>query len=139
MKKYFYIIFTLLLFLNTSCDYKEKLFTTADYKQMGSPSELVIPVGYTAIDSIALVSNNNITLVSIPKSMRSIGYGAFADCQELSEVLFDGKSLMHIGEGAFAHCTNLVSIAIPNSVKMIGKSAFYECTKLSQLRIGNSV
>jgi hypothetical protein len=40
---------------------------------------------------------------------------------------------------AFEHCTNLISVAIPNSVTNIGSEAFRACTSLTSATIGNSV
>ena len=43
------------------------------------------------------------------------------------------KSVKSIGDGAFANCKSLQSIEIPDSVKSIGDEAFYNCTSLQRL------
>ena len=50
-----------------------------------------------------------------------------------------GSICTSIGTLAFNGCTNLVSIAIPNSITSIGESAFYGCTSLVELQLPDSI
>jgi hypothetical protein len=90
------------------------------------------------IGSYAL-SNTNVTLVSIPDSVTSIGEYAFQYCQALTSITFTfeeyGQSpqLTSIGTGAFYYCSALTSISIPYSVTSIGQSAFYYCVALTSI------
>lgn len=58
----------------------------------------------------------NITSITIPKSVTSIGVGNF-------------------GEGTFYGCQKLTSIMIPSSVTTIGRDAFANCTGLTSVQI----
>lgn len=75
---------------------------------------------------------------SIPNTVASIAYEAFANCNALTSVIIP-DSVMEIGEAAFCDCRNLMSVTIPNSVITIGSSAFFSCISLTSLEIGNSV
>jgi hypothetical protein len=71
----------------------------------------------------------NITSMTIPDSVTSIGTDAFRDCFNLvSMTIPDGVT--SIGDCAFRDCSNLVSINIPDGVTNIGGDAFSECRKL---------
>ncbi len=62
-----------------------------------------------------------------------IGYGAFFDCFQLSNVSITGSSLI-IGECAFENCTLLRTLSL-KGVKEIGKRAFNGCICLNSVSI----
>ena len=93
--------------------------------------------------------------VSVPGSVKVIGFGAFANTLEeavlsdgvekLSAGAFSGckaltdialpQSLTSIGDGAFRGCENLGSLEIPSGVTYIGDGAFEECSRLKGLTV----
>lgn len=66
---------------------------------------------------------DQITSITIPNSVTTIGWGAFSGCTGLTSIIFP-NSLNSIGEGAFYGCTGITSLTIPNSVTSIGIAAF---------------
>ena len=74
----------------------------------------------------------NMTSVTIPNSVTSIGNQAFNDCWGLTSVTIP-NSVTTIGAIAFGYCSGLTSVTIPNSVTSIGKSAFYDCSGLTSV------
>lgn len=72
----------------------------------------------------------NIKKVQIQSGIRNIGSCAFANCQTLQEVVFEGSGLETIGWGAFLNCTHLRNISLPVLLKSIETIAFANCTSL---------
>ena len=75
--------------------------------------------------------------IKIPKSVTSVGYCAFYNCQSLTYVIIP-NSVTSIGYCAFYNCS-LNSIQIPDSVTSIGTCAFDNCSRLTSIRILPSV
>ena len=76
--------------------------------------------------------NKDLTSVTIPNSVTTIGNMAFSGCFGLTSVTI-GNSVTTIGDEAFYCCHGLTSVTIPNSVTTIGKRAFYYCGGLNEL------
>ena len=82
-------------------------------------------------------ASENLTSITIPDSVTSIGSYAFRDCENLTNITIP-NSVTSIGDHAFYYCENLISITIPDSVTSIGNCAFY-ASGLSSVKIGNGV
>ena len=65
------------------------------------------------------------------------GY-AFSNCSDLTSITIP-NSITTIGNSAFSGCNGLLSIEIPNSVTTIGDDAFNGCSGLTSITIGKSV
>ncbi len=83
-------------------------------------------------------NDTDITSVTIPNTVTSIGDYAFWGCTSLESVAF-GNSLSSIGARTFADCTSLVNIAIPEGVTSIGASAFDNCYALLNVSLPTTV
>ena len=66
----------------------------------------------------------NISSITIPNSITSIGGNAFRYCRSLTTLIIP-NGLESIEGGAFQECESLISITIPNSVTNIGGGAFH--------------
>lgn len=116
----------------------------------------------TRIGENALLACRNLTSISIPNSVVSVGDGAFGstawyDNQPIGAV-YVGKVLykykatisvdtnivleegtLGIADHAFYKCENLTAITLPASLINIGESAFEGCKRLTSIDIPNSV
>ena len=81
---------------------------------------------------------SQITGVSIPDTVLSIGYTAFYECDKLKTISL-GKKLEEIGSQAFYKCLSLEKIDIPDSVSSISYDAFIQCENLKSLTLGKGI
>ncbi len=94
----------------------------------------------TMIDEEAFRDNRNITSITIPDSVTSIGDGIFWNCENLVSVIFAGTpKITEIPSTAFYFCYALERINIPSSVTRIGELVFYACRSLISITIPSSV
>lgn len=94
--------------------------------------QLRIPEGVTQISREAFYGWESIESVSLPSTLRSIGYRAFGNAARLSEIRFN-DGLQSIGELAFHNSGRIAELLIPNSVAEIGKYAFMNCESIGKL------
>ena len=102
--------------------------------RMNQLTEITIPNSVTSIGGSAFAYCSGLTSVTIPNSVTSIGNYAFSDCTSLTSVTIP-NSVTSIGGGAFDGCTGLTSVTIPNSVTSIGWGAFEDCSGLTSVTI----
>ena len=109
--------------------------------------DVVIPASYNnlpvrLIDNSAFSGRSDLTSITIPDSVTSIGSSAFSGCNNLNITWYYNPALTNhnfrnylknviisasvtsIENSAFAYCTNLTSVTIPASVTSIGDYAF---------------
>ena len=77
---------------------------------------------------------SNITSVSLPDGLESIGNYAFYQCTALTSITIP-SNVTSIGNSAFNECTGLESVTIPDGVTSIGTSAFQQCSSLTSIII----
>ena len=76
----------------------------------------------------------NLTKVSLPEGITSIGYAAFGSCKRL-RVITIPSSVTTIGKAAFSGCEEIKKVTIPEGVTTIESSTFSGCTRLSEINI----
>ena len=76
----------------------------------------------------------SITSVVLPASVKSIGFAAFAGCEQLTTIAFPA-SLDSISGYAFSG-SGLTSVELPASVKTVGEGAFARCENLASATVG---
>lgn len=92
---------------------------------------------------VTAVSNHafqecSVTTVSLPNTIKSIGYAAFLDCYQLTSVNLP-SSITTIGDNAFNGCTVLGNVTLPTALKSIGNNAFQNCKTFTSIDIPNGV
>ncbi len=90
------------------------------------------------IYSYAFIDCSGLTSVTIPNTVKTIGYFAFENCSGITSLTI-GNSVTRIYTAAFHNCSALTSLTIPNSVTSIGGSIFRGCSALTSVTIGNSL
>lgn len=104
--------------------------------------KVIIEEGCTSIGSEAfgseMYNNYELTHVTIPDTVTTIGAYAFGGCSALESVTIP-NGVTEIGYGAFSSCSALTSVTIPESVTIIGNFAFQLCSALESLTISDGV
>ncbi len=93
---------------------------------------LGLPNGITNIPDRCFSSSTAIEM-SIPKTVKSIGFSAFKYDEAISVVDIKDGAITSLGDGAFSYCSSLMSISLPDSITKIGSYCFYGCTSLKKV------
>ncbi len=80
----------------------------------------------------------DVTNITIPDTITSIGKSAFSNCSYLTSIEIP-DSVTTIGFGAFQRCENLTKVKLPNNITSISGDMFYWCKNLTSVVIPDSV
>lgn len=100
-------------------------------------TEITIPETVTSIGENAF-GYCGLTEITIPETVTSIKAYVFTNCKSLTSVVLP-DNLTSIKMSMFQQCTGLKSITIPESVESIEGTAFFECTGLTGITIPENV
>ena len=126
----------------------EKLYTNLTYRSGNSASgDLILPshpkdengeeYTLTSIGDWGF-AGENIYSVSIPETVKDIGWCAFWNCTRLYQVTLP-DALETILVAAFRSCTRLKEILIPSNVTHVCDQAFYNCSNLTTVTLPQSL
>ncbi|MEE0908073.1 MAG: leucine-rich repeat domain-containing protein, partial [Muribaculaceae bacterium] len=101
------------------------------YDGVPKPSgNVIIPAEYNGkpvvkIKELGFANWNKFTTLTLPNTIKEIGYKAFEYCSEMTTLtIAEGSSLTTIGENAFYSCKKLESVSLPGTVTTMGQLAF---------------
>lgn len=106
--------------------------------------EIIFHEGITDISNQAVGHASNIDYVhpnlekvTLPSTVTYIAYGAFSNCTNLKEVIYE-NGIETINQSAFYN-TAIENLNLPNSLKTIGNGAFQKCSLLKNIKFGNGI
>ncbi len=102
-----------------------KIVGTTLVKYLGAGGAVVIPDGVTEIGEHAFSQVERLKSVTMPSSVKKIGFSAFNWCKSLTSVVIP-EGVREIADCAFADDTSLREIALPSTVERLGIMAFGE-------------
>lgn len=131
-------------FENLRCDTRELLviggvknivknsFYHPDYYGNGikTLNKVIIEEGTEIIESSAFKKCENLKLVSLPSTIKSIDFHAFYGCKSLDTISFPA-SIRQIGQAAFRY-TGISEVNITSPVEFLGTHTFADCGKLER-------
>lgn len=100
-----------------------------------SDSEYKIIDGVKSIEANCFSCSTNLKKISIPNSVKTIGYGAFSNSGIVDLVIPDSVNLIEYE--VFDSCKNLKTVKVGNGVNRI--ETFSNCKNLESIEFGNSV
>lgn len=86
-------------------------------------------------------SNTAAEAVVIPAKIKKIPVvgiadGAFADCVQITSVTIP-EGVKTIGADAFRGCSNLKSVKVPTTLESVGENAFYACANIRDIYVSD--
>ena len=126
---------------NSGTETPEEYFTwdgTTITGYTGEDVNVVIPKKATAIGENAFKNNKVVESVTITENVTEIGDGAFYGAGNITEIIFEGDNVSVIGAHAFRG-TSIVSIDLPEKLKVISAHMFMGCSKLKEITIPSNV
>ena len=94
-----------------------------------------IPEGTTVLEDACFWNNMDLTQAELPASIEEIGSTSFADCKNLTEVVFLSDGNLQIIKDDVFRSTKITHIEIPYGVKKIGKRCFASCPHLVKVTL----
>lgn len=86
---------------------------------------IVLPDGLVEIGNSAF-NTSQLTSITIPSTIKSIGYDTFANCPQLTTANIEAN-LTEIPSGMFCECRKLTTVNLPENITSIGGWAFTNC------------
>lgn len=103
-------------------------------------SVISLPQSVKTIEPGAFKGCASLTSINIPASVTAIGTDAFRDCAKLTEVTFgEGGKITSIGAQAFYNCKCLSKINLPSDLTSIGEHSFGNCVALTDFIVPRKV
>lgn len=116
----------------------DTLYIGSAFHNNANLTSVSLPEGVTTIGANAFNSCTGLTSINIPSSVTSIGQSAFQNCPNMTSITIP-DNVTSVAQSAFQDCTGLTSINIPSSVTSIGQSAFEGCTNLASITFPSNV
>jgi hypothetical protein len=109
-------------------DYRDSTELPWQHYRLSAIKRVELSEGITRIGSHAFESMSALDTVIVPKSVKSIGSGAFLYNELRTLALQEG--LERIDDYAFEGCYKLWRVILPSTVEYIGEGAFYNCSSI---------
>ena len=116
----------------------KRMIPSAFFMSDKNLTSITIPDGVTTIGADAFWGCENLISVIIPDSVTLISNNAFWGCESLTKIIIP-DSVTLISNNAFRNCKGLTNVTIPDSVTKIGYGAFYNCINIKNINIPDSV
>lgn len=90
---------------------------------LGTPKNFTVIRDGDVVAKISSYFKDNIQTVTVPRTVRKIGFYAFKDCSSLKTIHLE-EGIHTLEMGCFWHCDNLEKVYFPHSLKQVSPDAF---------------
>lgn len=101
-------------------------------------TNITIPSSVISLGNDCFLNCSSLTNITIPSSVTSLGNECFKGCFWLTSISIP-SSVTSISNDCFNNCISLRSFTIPLSVISIGDGCFYNCESITNISIPSSV
>ena len=113
------------------------IYDTA-FSECTNLTSVTIPETITSIGQAAFQSCTQLTNVNLSSGLKEVAKYAFSSCWRLESIVLP-NGITNIADFVFSNCMGLEDIVIPNSVVSIGSHSFYNCPKLQHITIPSKI
>ena len=96
--------------------------------------KVVVEKGITYVGTWAFYDCSEMTSVSLPTTLETMGASVFMDCTSLTSVTIPA-GVTAIGGDFFYGCASLKSVTLPDSLWDVGGCTFMDCASLTSVRL----
>jgi len=100
-------------------------------------TSVTVPASVTSIGEQAFYNCTNLTGITLPDSLTNLGASAFLGCTDLTGITIP-SGVSNLVLGVFAY-SGLTSVTIPTTVTNIGTNVFLNCVGLTSLTLSSGV
>ena len=111
-------------------------FDTAAFRKCQNMSAVTVPEGVETIGQNVFRACTSLTAITLPASVGEVGAGTFMECRALISARFvPGSKQVKLGDNLFTRCYYLMSVTLPKSIDCIGQGVFQNCLTLAGVEI----
>ena len=113
--------------------YTKDIKTLIYYPAQRSGTSYTVPEGVTAIAGVSFCEATGLEEISLPSTLKSIGYYAFEGCGFYKVDLPEGLETLE--EFVFNRCIHLEEVSLPASLTKFGIGPFNRCAALKKVTV----
>ena len=99
---------------------------------------IILNDGIEYISGFAFYHCDNLTSITLPNTLTSIGESVFSGCVSLENINIP-EGIASVANRLFEYCENLTNISLPESITRIGISTFSGCSSLKLSKLPNNL
>ena len=130
------------VYIGRNIDYSEtidnKSKNATPFANQRNLAKVTISPFVTRIPDYLFNANKELTVLSLPNTLKTIGAYAFENCSKIAALNL-GNQLESIGDGAFLECHAFTKIVLPETTKAVGAKAFKGCSSITEVTIGTQL
>ena len=101
--------------------------------------KVILPEGVKSLGEMAFSGCKNLKEINFPSTLKTVNYGAFAQCGFTEVTVPKTLKLTMNDGGMFQSCENLEKVTLQQGLTSMGYAMFWECENLKEVYIPSSV